>query len=196
MTELSETDKKLIEATFKILREEGIAKATSKKIAAKAGVNEVTIFRNFKNKNNLIKATKDYYVDILVQKLKEVFSFTEDEKIEDYLQSNFDGLASLADDDFAIMKILMENSNYIPEEKHLISKITVLIIDEIASFFDLKIEQGLIRSVDTKALAIVYYCIHFQSVLLWRIYDDDFIKHTKKYTKSIMDLFYNGMKVN
>jgi len=53
--------KKIINATFNILQKEGIQKATTKKIAAEAGVIEVTIFRNFKNKKNLIEITKDHY---------------------------------------------------------------------------------------------------------------------------------------
>ena len=47
--EKNSTNEKIVEATFEILREEGVSKATTKKIAAKAEVNEVTIFRNFKN---------------------------------------------------------------------------------------------------------------------------------------------------
>lgn len=47
MKEFSSTDEKIIKATFGILQSEGFAQATTKKIAAEAGVNEVTIFRNF-----------------------------------------------------------------------------------------------------------------------------------------------------
>ena len=69
MKEYSSTDEKIIKATFEILQEEGFAKATTKKISAKAGVNEVTIFRNFTNKKNLVEATKEYYRQILISKL-------------------------------------------------------------------------------------------------------------------------------
>ncbi len=55
MNEYSSTDEKIIKAPFSILQKEGFAKATTKKIAAEAGVNEVTLFRNFKNKNNLVE---------------------------------------------------------------------------------------------------------------------------------------------
>ncbi len=47
MTEFNSTDKKIIKATFDILQKEGVTKTTTKKIAAEAGVNEVTIFRKF-----------------------------------------------------------------------------------------------------------------------------------------------------
>ena len=50
MKVFNSTDEKIINATFGILQREGFTKATTKKIAAEAGVNEVTIFRNFQNK--------------------------------------------------------------------------------------------------------------------------------------------------
>ena len=89
MKEFNSTDMKIIMATFEILQEEGFAKATTKKIAAKAGVNEVTIFRNFKNKNNLVETTKDYYRQVLILKLEEIFNFAGDETIEEYLKISF-----------------------------------------------------------------------------------------------------------
>ena len=60
--ERENTEEKIITATFNIVQKEGVQKATTKKIAAEAGVNEVTIFRKFENKKNLIEATKDYYM--------------------------------------------------------------------------------------------------------------------------------------
>lgn len=48
--ERENTEEKIIAATFNIVQKEGVQKATTKKIAAEAGVNEVTIFRKFDNK--------------------------------------------------------------------------------------------------------------------------------------------------
>ena len=81
MDEFNSTDKKIIQATFSILQREGFTKATTKKIAAEAGVNEVTIFRKFQNKNNLVEITKDYYLQIFIKKLEEIFEFEEDELV-------------------------------------------------------------------------------------------------------------------
>lgn len=82
MRELNSTDLKIIKATFELLQEEGFAKATTKKIAAKADVNEVTIFRKFDNKNNLVEMTKEYYLQILIDKLTEIFEFEEDDGLK------------------------------------------------------------------------------------------------------------------
>ena len=100
MKEFSSTDEKIIKATFSILQKEGFVKATTKRIAAEAGVNEVTIFRNFQNKNNLIEITKNYYLQSFLYQLEEIFDFNGDEEIEDYLRSNFVGLLNLSYEDF------------------------------------------------------------------------------------------------
>ena len=121
MKEYSSTDEKIIRATFDILQEEGFAKATTKKIAAKAGVNEVTIFRNFNNKNNLVEATKEYYLYVLVKKLEEIFDFNEDDGIEEYLKISFFGILHLSDEDFSILRVAMEEVRQDPE-KNIIEK--------------------------------------------------------------------------
>ena len=74
--ELDPTEEKIVSATFNILRKDGMSKATTKKISAEAGVNEVTIFRKFENKKNLINITKEYYADKFIAKLEEIFDFT------------------------------------------------------------------------------------------------------------------------
>ncbi len=50
----SKTRESLIQATFEVFLEKGYAAATTREIAERAGVNEVTLFRHFKNKENLM----------------------------------------------------------------------------------------------------------------------------------------------
>ncbi|WP_407422547.1 TetR/AcrR family transcriptional regulator [Methanobrevibacter sp.] len=195
MNEFSSTDEKIIKATFRILQKEGFAKATTKKIAAEAGVNEVTIFRNFQNKKNLVEITKDYYLQIFLEKLEEIFSFNEDDEIEEYFQGNFMGLLNLSEDDLSIIKVAMEEVRDIPEKKLLISKITGTIIGKLEEYFKFQIEKGKIREVDSRVLAIMCFSITFQSVLLWKIYDKEHTPETEQYGKNFLDILYNGIKV-
>ena len=108
MTEFNSTDKKIIKATFDILQKEGVTKTTTKKIAAEAGVNEVTIFRKFQNKKNLVEITKECYLQRYLDKMEEIFDFDEDFEIEDYLQSNFIGILNLPDEDSSIVRLALE----------------------------------------------------------------------------------------
>lgn len=194
MNEFNSTDEKIIEATFKILQKEGFTKATTKKIAAEAGVNEVTIFRKFQNKNNLVEITKEYYLEIFLEKLEEIFDFNDDEKIEEYLHNNFVGLLELSDSDFSIIKVAMEEVRDVPEKKLLISRITTLIIDKLEEFFKSQIEKGEIRDVDSRVLAGMCFSITFQSIILWKIYDKSPTVETDQYANSFLDILYNGIK--
>ena len=194
MSEFSDTDEKIIKATFGILQEEGFAKATTKKIAAEAGVNEITIFRNFKNKQNLVEVTKEYYLNLFLEKLAEIFDFSEDDEIEEYLQSNFIGLLSIPENEFSIIKLAMEEVREVPDKKLLISRITNTIIDKLEEFFNSQREKGKIRDVDTRVLAVMCFSLTFQSLVLWKIYDDNPDIDKEKYGESFLDILYNGIK--
>ena len=192
--EFNSTDIKIIEATFGILQEEGFTKTTTKKIAAEAGVNEVTIFRKFQNKNNLVEITKEYYLERFLESLEEIFDFDEDDEIEGYLQSNFVGLLNLPEDQTSIIKVAMEEVRDVPERKHLISRITGTALDKLELFFQSQIEKGKIRAVNTRVLAGMCFSITFQSVILWNVYDMQPSVETDKYAKNFLDILYNGIK--
>ena len=164
--EKNSTDEKIVAATFEILREEGVSKATTKKIAAKAGVNEVTIFRNFKNKQNLIDATKEYYLQKFMDTLVDIFDFTDDVEIGDYLHDNFYELSNLPEKDFSILKIAMEEVHEIPEKKLLISSINEVVLSKLEEFFTLQIGK---------------------------IYDGSTSIDTEDYSQKFLDMLYHGI---
>ena len=193
MKELSSTDEKIIKATFGILQRDGFAKATTKKIAAEAGVNEVTIFRNFKNKNNLVEITKDYYLQLLISKLEEIFEFEEDDDIEEYLKISFFGILSLSEEDLSIIRVAMEEVREDPEKDILISEITDVILNKLEEFFKIKIEKGIIREVNPKSLAIMCFGMLFQSVILWKIYTQDLEFETHYYADDLINIMFEGI---
>lgn len=193
MKEYSGTDEKIIKATFEILQEEGFAKATTKKIAAKAGVNEVTIFRNFTNKNNLVEATKEYYLYKLIKKLEEIFEFEEDDEIEEYLKISFFGILNISDEDLSILRVAMEEVRQDPEKRILISDITDVVLNKLEDFFKLKMEKGIIRKLNPKSLAIMCFGMLFQSVILWKIYNHDLEFETNFYADDLINIMFEGI---
>jgi len=55
----SSARERLLAAATEVFAREGLAAATTRKIARTAGLNEVTLFRHFENKNNLLAAVLD-----------------------------------------------------------------------------------------------------------------------------------------
>ena len=192
--ELDETHEKIINATFKILQTEGIEKVTTKKIATEANVNEVTIFRKFKTKNNLIEVAKEYYVEIFIKKLEDIFDFTGEEEIEEYLNRNFQGILNLSETDFNLIKIAIEEVNGVPEKKSIHTRISNTILGRLESFFKLQVEKGKIRDIDPKVLSVMCFSMTFQSVVLLRIYDSDQNIDRAAYREGFFDVFFNGIK--
>lgn len=192
--EFDSTEEKIINATFDILQKEGFEKATTKKIAREAGVNEVTIFRKFENKKNLINITKEYYFKKFLKKIEAIFDFTGDETIEEYLNKNFEGLFNMTDQDFSIIKVAMEEVRDIPEKKLLISVITYTMLDKLEEFFKLQIEKGTIRDVDARVLGITCFSVTFQSIVLRKIYSKSEEIDSQKYANGFLDILYNGIK--
>lgn len=193
--ELDNTSEKIVKATLKVLKREGFEKATTKKIAAETGVNEITIFRKFDTKKNLIEATKEYHLQILINKLDEIFDFDEDEDIEVFLKISFYGILNLSDDDFSILGVAMEEVRNIPEDELLISEITDLILDKLEEFFKLQIENGVIRDMDTRSLAVMCFSTLFQSVILWKVYNKSLGFETNNYVDDLLDIFFEGILI-
>jgi len=52
---MKETRERILEAALKVFSRDGISGATTREIARVAKVNEVTLFRSFKNKNELLR---------------------------------------------------------------------------------------------------------------------------------------------
>lgn len=193
--ELDNTEEKIVRATFDIIQKEGLAKATTKRIAAEAGVNEVTVFRKFTNKNNLVEITKAYHFQILIEKLEEIFEFRQDEETEEYLRNNFKELINLPEEEFSIIKVALEDVRAVTDKKLLIAQITDVILDKFEEFFTLQIEEGRIRKVNPRVLGTLCYSITFQSLVLWKIYDKNVEKDGIDYSSEFLDIIYNGIKV-
>ncbi len=191
--EIDKTSEKIIKATLVTLQENGFDKATTKKIAAEAGVNELTIFRKFQNKKNLVEATKRYYLEILKDKLNEILDFDEDEDIEVFLRISFFGILNLQDNDFSILKVAMEEVRNEEGEESLISEITDLILNKLEDFFKLQIEKGLIKDINTKSISVMCYSSLFQSVILWKIYNKSLGFETNNYIDDLLNIFLEGI---
>lgn len=193
--ELDNTEEKIVRAAFDIIQKEGLSKATTKRIAAEAGVNEVTIFRKFTNKQNLIEVTKAYHFQILIDRLKGIFDFREDEETEEYLRSNFEELINLPESEFSIIKVAMEDVRTIPDKKLLFAQITDGILEKFEEFFALQIEKGRIRDVNPRVLGTLCFSITFQSLVLWKIYNENEDMDGIDYTSEFLDIIYNGIRI-
>ena len=188
------TEEKIMRATFKVVQMEGLQKATTKKIAAEAGVNEVTIFRKFENKKNLIETTQKFYMDTLTNKLNETFDYDEDEGIEEYLKKCFNGILEFSEDDFKVIGVALQEVRDDPDRKLLMSTITDTIIIKLDNFFKLQLEKGVLKNINSKAVALMCFSLIFQSIILWQIYGSNADMEADYYAEDFLNIIFNGIK--
>ena len=188
------TEEKIISASFHILEKEGISGATTKKIAAKAGVSEVTLFRKFENKEKLLSAVSEHYSNILIERLNQIFEFDPKMSIEEYFNKCYYELINLKENELNILKIEMEGIISLPNEKKIFLEITEKINKKLAEFFSIKIRQNEIRDVDPEVLALNMLNITIESAIIWKIYGKKPQTPSKNYAENFLDILINGIK--
>ena len=188
------TEEKIISASFHIIIKEGISKATTKKIAETAGVSEITLFRKFKNKKQLIKTVKEYYGNMLITRLEEIFEFRPEMSIEEYFNHCINGINNLNRNETDIIKIWLGELNSIENRKNLTLEGINLIINKIKDFISLKLKQNKIRKVNLDILALNMFSIILEYSLLWKIFNPNTQYKSNKYTEDFLDILINGIK--
>nr|WP_294999613.1 TetR/AcrR family transcriptional regulator [uncultured Methanobrevibacter sp.] len=187
-------EERIINASFHILEKEGFSGATTKKIAEKAGVSEVTLFRKFESKEKLISIAKEHYSTDFIEKLTEIFQYTPEISVEEYLTQCFNKLVNLTDNELTILKVGMEEVRDIPTDKKVFLRISETIIDELTKFFSLKIEQKELREINPSILALNMFSIMFESIILWKVYGKQPKYNIDRYTEDFLDIILNGIK--
>jgi AcrR family transcriptional regulator len=156
---------KLIVATYKVLAKKGYERTTTSEIAKTAGVSEMTLFREFRNKDNLIRAAYHASFQNSIKSIEKVFA----SKRSDDLQSNLVALEKQllehanerANIFFAEMKREMKHLRGHGDEAGIMRR-------HLEYYFQEQIDAGNMRKVNPKAAAFVFFSI-ISSLKLYRV---------------------------
>ncbi|ELS32165.1 MULTISPECIES: TetR/AcrR family transcriptional regulator [Pseudanabaena] len=78
----AKTRERLLKTAVEVFATEGIAGATTREIARRAEVNELTLFRHFQNKEQLLKAVVHYTTALQAEALEHQDEWTQDLRID------------------------------------------------------------------------------------------------------------------
>ncbi|MDA2040672.1 TetR/AcrR family transcriptional regulator [Bacillus cereus] len=181
--ERSKTAEKIIQAAIELVKEKGYTAATTKEIAMRAGVNEVTIFRNFKSKKGVIEAAvaEFSYVPHLKQFLQTEIVWELETDLKNLASHYHKFLDSIKD----IIAIGIREAREFPELDEEISKIPKGLKDELIIYFAKMQEQEKIIHTNIEAQVMNFIWINFGYFLsklrfenrLMEIDDEKFIKN-------------------
>ena len=191
--ELDKTEQKIVDATIFLLDKEGMNSTTTKKIAKKAEVSEVTVFRKFKSKDNLLKIAKIYYSDYFLEKISDIFTNYEDTDVESLLKHIWGKLVNFLDNNLDIIKIALDELMSNPEEEKIFSKFSDEVLKNLTNIFQEQIDKGKIRKINPSAAALTVFSVIVEGIIFWKFESKVSNDDTNKYLDDFLDIFINGI---
>ena len=191
--ELDKTEQKIVDATIFLLDKEGMNGTTTKKIAKKAEVSEVTVFRKFKSKDNLLKIAKIYYSDYFLEKISDIFTNYEDTDLESLLKNTWWKLVNFLDNNLDIIKIALDELMSCPEEEKMFSKFSDEVLKNLTNIFQEQIDKGKIRKINPSAAALTVFSVIVEGIIFWKFESKVSNDDINKYLDDFLDIFINGI---
>mgnify|MGYP004717945853 FL=1 len=191
--ELDKTEQKIVDATIFLLDKKGMNGTTTKKIAKKAEVSEVTVFRKFKSKDNLLKIAKIYYSDYFLEKISDIFTNYEDTDLESLLKNTWWKLVNFLDNNMDIIKIALDELMSSPEEEKMFSKFSDEVLKNLTNIFQEQIDKGKIRKITPSAAALTVFSVIVEGIIFWKFESKVSNDDTNKYLDDFLDIFINGI---
>ena len=187
------TEKKLLNATLRLISEKGYIGATTREIAREAGVTELTLFRHFGTKEKLFEQLLNTYT--FLPRLKELIPELDDLNPQDALRliaTRF--LLSLKERKSMVKIMYSEVTSYPDKVKNLYNKFIDDLRATLATYFKGLRKKGLLRRVSPEMAAQLFLGILFSYFRSEEIIREGGMKKQKmqKNINEFVDVFMFG----
>jgi AcrR family transcriptional regulator len=186
-----ETRQRLIEAAAQVFAEEGYARATTRALAAAAGVNEVTLFRHFGNKENLFAAVTEQYAGPAVTTALEA-QLTGDYRQDLLMVGN--QLLQVLLERKEILRMMLCEASHFPEVQAVMVQNPRQIRRMLARYLQQQIERGQVRPLHREATAQAFAGMLFSYAIMREILGDSVEPEmtTEELVAQFVDIFVQG----
>lgn len=162
----STTQERIIKAAVELVNEKGYKGATTRSIADRAGVNEVTLFRHFGSKKGIVEAAIHQYTFNDLMSLVDTLEHQVEWDLRKDLVMLVKEYQSLLDRKRDIILISLKESGQFPELDQMIAHVPLTYKNHFKSYFSTMIEKGKMREVDVDALATNIIYLNFGYYML------------------------------
>jgi AcrR family transcriptional regulator len=193
MADGDETRDTIVEAATALFYEKGYRSTTTRAIAERAGVNEVTIFRHFGTKEKLLHAVVWNGIDVR-EELGRV-----DLEPSDDLEADLLFIATMINERTRerghILKITLMEVGQHPEFWSHVEGTPRMIIGVLTGYFRKAMDRGLIRKLDPKVVSVTFFSFFFRSMLMRAFLGKDMLlKMTDREIREFVRLFVRGIR--
>jgi AcrR family transcriptional regulator len=160
-----ETRQRILQAAAQVFAREGYARATTRTLAAAAGVNEVTLFRHFGSKQNLFAAVVDRYAaPALTAALKTQLT---GEYRQDLLTMGRQVMQLMLERREAVRLMLCEAEHF-PEVRETVAENPRRLREALSTYLQQQMQRGQVRELHAEAAAQAFWGMFFAySISLW-----------------------------
>ena len=189
-----ETREKLLEATYQLISEKGYLGATTREIAARAGVSELTLFRKFGKKELLFEEMLKTYT--FLPRLRHLIEDVGEMPLADGLNTIGVRLLETLRERRPLAQILLSEMSHYPEKVRSIYQQMVENIGRtLESYLEARQARGEVIPIDMdftaksflRALVMTFM---YESIIMKQEMSDDRIEFT---VSSLVDIFLNGI---
>jgi len=162
-----ETRQRIIEAALQAFSHHGYRGATTRAIAAAAGVNEVTLFRHFGNKQNLLAAVIDRY-----SVLPDLKAILEGQLTGDYRQDLIHMGQHLLETLIQrpeMLFLMIHEARRQPELLDVLAQVPRQSRQLLATYLRQQMERGVTRELDPEVAAQAFFGMLFSQVLVLQL---------------------------
>ena len=190
-----DTKTKILDAALELFSEKGFKSTTTKIIAEKADVNEVTLFRYFGSKEKLFFAVVDKGAEIRMDILQ--VELNPSENMVDELTMIGNHMAESMVKRASFFRLMVLELDRYPEIWEHIGTVPLAAIAKLSQYFEQAKEKGLVRKdVDTEVMAVSFFSFIFRILVANAFLGDDlFMKMDRDESmRGFAEIFVNGVR--
>lgn len=188
------TEDRILHAAMKVFSINGYKGATTIEIANKANVNEITIFRKFNSKENLLKSVIKKNNEETLEKLDSILCAEKNVNMGICVKNLGMNLKTFLDDRMDFIVMLMLEGRKRPYLTRLVHSLRMKMVEHLKEYFIEQINECNIRPVDPDLLALSFFSFIFQKSMEEKLFEkslndeESFEKYTDILLKGILSL--------
>jgi len=186
-----DTRQRILYAAAQLFAEQGYARATTRALAAAAGVNEVTLFRHFGSKQNIFASVVEAFAGPALAAALET-QLTGDYR-QDLLAMGQQVLGLLLERREA-MRLMLCEAEHFPEVRQTLAQNPRRLRQALSAYLEAQIARGQVRPLHTEAAAQAFWGMFFAyTISLWLL--DEAIQpemSSEALVELFVDIFVRG----
>lgn len=195
---MEDTEQRILDAALKVFASEGYTGATTRRIAEEANVAEVTLFRKFQSKENLLK---EVLINnrVMISSTHVLFQVDNSVNLETELRILGKNIAKIMKNNKEdskrrmFMFMLFEEGRRRPEVAEVLSTFLQMNIQPLSEYFDLQIKNGKMRNINPRSAALTFVSYFVYTSLLKGVFGDNFLGYGVEEIERFVDIFTKGI---